>query len=514
MHLLSPLPGLVPLLRASVNTIQPSRFSPPQVQTRPGYSPGLFICAGAMIDASIRKTSDPAALVGRTPLVRLPQLEPRPGIEIYAKLETQNPGGSVKDRAALAMIVEGERTGALQPGRVLIDATSGNTGISYAMLGAARGYRVTLCVPANVTAERKRLLHAYGAELVLTDPMDGSDGAIREARRRYARDPNRYFYPDQYSNPANWRAHYDTTAVEIIEQTGGRLTHFVAGLGTGGTFIGTARRLREWQPSVALVSVQPESALHGLEGLKHMASSIVPPIYDPSVADREERVSTEEAYALVRRLARQEGLLVGPSSGAALAACLRVADEIDRAVIVTVFPDRGDRYLSEAFWTGENDVDSTVPGTDGSPDPADVDGVLTVPDDVLAAIRDHAARAYPDECCGALIGHESGGVFEALALSNAMSDERNRRFLIGPDAYRAAEARAAETGQTLIGFYHSHPNHPAVPSAFDLEHAWPNMRYLIVSVVAGRPEASRTWRLRADRSAFDEEMVVMGRQNL
>jgi cysteine synthase B len=317
----------------------------------PGHFPGPFFCFwDLMIDASMAEMSTPAALIGRTPLLRLRRLEPRPGIEIYAKLESQNPGGSVKDRAALAMVLEGERSGALHPGRVLIDATSGNTGISYAMLGAARGYRVTLCVPANVTDERKRLLHAYGADLVFTDPMEGSDGAIREVRRRYDADPQRYFYPDQYSNPANWRAHYDTTGVEIIEQTGGRLTHFVAGLGTGGTFIGTGRRLREWRPSVQLISVQPESALHGLEGLKHMASSIVPAISDPSLADRDERVSTEESHSLVRRLARHEGLLVGPSSGAALAASIRVTEDVDRAVVVTIFPDRGDRYLSEGFW--------------------------------------------------------------------------------------------------------------------------------------------------------------------
>ncbi len=293
------------------------------------------------------------SLIGRTPLVRLPRFEPRPGVEIFAKLESRNPGGSVKDRAALAMVLEGERSGAMRPGRVLLDATSGNTGISYAMLGAARGYPVILCVPANVTPERKRLLHAYGAEVILTDAMDGSDGAIREARRLFAEEPDRYFYPDQYSNPANWRAHYDTTAVEIIEQSRGRVTHFVAGLGTSGTFVGTARRLREWRESVALISVQPDSALHGLEGLKHMDSAIVPAIYDPSLADRDERVSTEEAHDLVRELARREGLLVGPSSGAALAACLRIAKDTDRAVIVTIFPDGGDRYLFERFWTAE-----------------------------------------------------------------------------------------------------------------------------------------------------------------
>src|SRR5919197_3602175 len=219
-----------------------------------------------MFDSPRADMSGPADLIGRTPLVRLRGFEPRPDVEIYAKLESQNPGGSVKDRAALAMILEGERTGALHRDRILLDATSGNTGVSYVMLGAARGYRVQLCVPANVTIERKRLLHAYGAELILTDPMEGSDGAIREARRRYEREPNRYFYADQYSNPANWRAHYETTAVEIIEQTGGLLPHFVAGLGTSGTFVGTGRRLREWNPSIRLISVQPKSPLHRLEG--------------------------------------------------------------------------------------------------------------------------------------------------------------------------------------------------------------------------------------------------------
>jgi S-sulfo-L-cysteine synthase (O-acetyl-L-serine-dependent) len=456
-----------------------------------------------MIDASLQETSGPTGLIGRTPLVRLRRLEPRAGVELYAKLESQNPGGSVKDRAALSMVLAGERSGALHRDRILLDATSGNTGISYAMLGAERGYRVMLCVPANVTAERKRLLHAYGAELILTDPMEGSDGAIREARRRYALDPDRYFYPDQYSNPANWRAHYDTTAVEIIEQSAGRLTHFVAGLGTSGTFVGTARRLREWRPSVRLISVQPESALHGLEGLKHMDSAIVPAIYDPTLADRDERVSTEEAYDLVRRLARQEGILVGPSSGAALAACLRLTEEVDRAVIVTIFPDRGDRYLSESFWTVPEAVEAS-PARGQS-----VDGIA-IPDEVLAEIREHGAEAYPDECCGVLIGDESGQVLEAFPLSNTTSLERRRRFLIGPDDYRVAEARAREAGSTLIGFYHSHPNHPAIPSAFDLEHAWPNMHYVIVSVQNGLPETSRSWRLRDDRTAFDEEPIAIG----
>jgi cysteine synthase B len=459
-----------------------------------------------MIDESLGEISAPDALVGRTPLLRLRGLEPRPGIELYAKLEGQNPGGSVKDRAALAMIREGERSGALRRDRILLDATSGNTGISYAMIGAARGYRVMLCVPSNVTAERKQLLRTYGAELIFTDPMDGSDGAIREARRRYEQEPDRYFYVDQYSNPANWRAHYETTGVEIIDQTGGRITHFVAGLGTGGTFVGTGRRLREWRSSVQLISVQPESALHGLEGLKHMASAIVPAIYDPTIADRDETASTEESHALVRRLARREGLLVGPSAGAALAVSLRIAEEVDRAVMVMVFPDRGDRYLSEPFWNGGDEVESIWTGSNSAT--AELEGTLRLPDEVFAAIREHGVAAYPDECCGALIGEESGQVLEALALSNTTNDERRRRFLIGPDQYLAAEKRARETGRTLLGFYHSHPNHPAVPSAFDLAHAWPNMDYLILSVRGGRPEEARTWRLREDRSAFDEATIA------
>jgi len=442
-----------------------------------------------------------ASLIGRTPLVRLRQFEPKPGLELYAKLESRNPGGSVKDRAALAMIREGERSGALRSDRILLDATSGNTGIAYAMIGASRRYRVRLCVPANVTPERKQVLLAYGAELVLTDPMDGSDGAIREARRLFERDPDEYFYPDQYSNPANWRAHYDTTAVEIIEQTEGRLTHFVAGLGTSGTFVGTARRLREWNASIGLTSVQPLSPLHGLEGLKHMESAIVPAIYDATLADRDERVATEDAYSLVLRLAREEGILVGPSSGAALAACLRIANDIDRGVIVTIFPDGGDRYLSERFWNAsEGGAPRTVTKDDRGLS-------LHVPADAVAAIAAHGAKTYPEECCGALLGPRQGVISEAFPLDNETSAERRRRFLIGPEEYRSAERRATETGRELLGFYHSHPDHPAIPSAFDLEHAWPNLSYLIISVLKGQPAESRSWRLRIDRSGYDEELI-------
>jgi cysteine synthase B len=290
-------------------------------------------------------------LIGRTPLIRLRSFESGLShVELYAKAEWLNPGGSVKDRPAARMIADGERSGALTHDRILLDATSGNTGIAYAMIGAAKGYRVRLCMPENVTPERKYILRAYGAEIVYTDPMEGSDGAIVRAREMYAADPGTYFYPDQYSNPGNWQAHYDTTGAELIEQTGGRLTHFVAGLGTSGTFIGAGRRLREFNPAIRLISVQPDSPLHGLEGLKHMGTAIVPDIYDPSVADEDLGVSTEEAFDLTRRLARQEGLLVGISSGANLAGALQVSRRATDAVVVVVFCDGGDKYLSERFW--------------------------------------------------------------------------------------------------------------------------------------------------------------------
>src|ERR1700731_3506410 len=296
--------------------------------------------------AGRRETPSPASsvldMIGRTPLVRLHQFEREtPGVELYAKAEWQNPGGSVKDRAAARMIADGEASGALKPGLTIVDATSGNTGIAYAMVGAARGYRVKLCLPDNASPERKLILRAFGAELVLTDPLEGTDGAIREARRLKATDPDRYFYPDQYNNDANWRAHYDTTGPEIIEQTSGRLTHFVAGLGTSGTFIGTGRRLRKFNPAIKLISFQPSGPFHGLEGLKHMESAIVPGIYDPSVADEDLRIDTERSYRMVRRLAREEGLLAGISSGAAVAAMLDVAKKNDSGGIVPGFSDGG-----------------------------------------------------------------------------------------------------------------------------------------------------------------------------
>ncbi|HEX5758247.1 MAG TPA: PLP-dependent cysteine synthase family protein [Thermoanaerobaculia bacterium] len=295
-------------------------------------------------------------LVGGTPLLDLSPLTGAPGVRLFAKAELANPGGSVKDRPALAMVEDALRRGLLAPGgpRRLLDSTSGNTGIAYAMLGAALGLPVTLCLPANASPERKRILGAYGVELVLTDPLAGSDGAIREARRLAAAAPERYAYLDQYGNPENWRAHYRTTGPEIWRQTGGGLTHFVTGLGTSGTFMGVGRFLRERAPAVRLVSVEPDSPFHGLEGMKHMATAIVPPIYDPSLADEAWEVRTEEAHAMVRRLAREAGVLAGISSGANVAAALRLAARLAAAgeggTLVTVLCDGADKYLSERFW--------------------------------------------------------------------------------------------------------------------------------------------------------------------
>ena len=289
-------------------------------------------------------------LVGNTPLLRLRNIVASSNVEIYAKAEWFNPGGSVKDRPALNMILDGERSRELASDKIILDATSGNTGIAYAWIGAARGYKVRLALPQNASEERKRILRSYGAELVLTNPLEGSDGAIREARRLYAESPDLYFYPDQYNNPANWRAHYETTALEIWEQTSGRITHFVAGLGTSGTFVGTARRLKELNREIKTISFQPDSPFHGLEGLKHMDSAIVPGIYDPSIADADYEISTESAHEYTRLLGKREGLLVGVSSGAAVACALAVAKDIESGVIVTVFPDGGDKYLSERFW--------------------------------------------------------------------------------------------------------------------------------------------------------------------
>jgi cysteine synthase B len=294
-------------------------------------------------------------LVGNTPLIELQNVsrELAP-VKIYAKAEWFNPGGSVKDRAALNMILDGEKSGQLTKDKTILDATSGNTGIAYAMIGAALGYKVELTLPKNAGKSFKQILQAYGAELVFTNPQHGSDGAIREAIRIYDQAPEHYFYPDQYNNPANWLAHYDGTGVEIVRQTNGEVTHFVAGLGTSGTFVGTGRRLKELNEEIRLIAVQPDSPLHGLEGLKHMETSIVPGIYDAELADENLEVSTEESQLMVRRLAKEEGILAGTSAGAAMVAALTVAQRLNSGVIVVIFPDSAYKYFDQRFWEGNN----------------------------------------------------------------------------------------------------------------------------------------------------------------
>jgi S-sulfo-L-cysteine synthase (O-acetyl-L-serine-dependent) len=431
--------------------------------------------------------SAPSVRIGQTPLVRLARFEPRRGVEIHAKVESMNPGGSVKDRAARVIVDDAMLRGFI-PRKILLDASSGNTGIAYAMLGAAHGFLVKLCVPANVTPERKRLLRAYGADVVWTDPMDGSDGAIAEARRLFQSNPDAYFYADQYNNAANWRAHFETTGPEILEQTDGRVTHFIAGLGTTGTFMGTGRRLRAARPGIELIAVEPDSPLHGLEGLKHMATALVPGIYDANLATRHVAISTEDAHGMTRALARDAGLLVGPSSGAALLAAIEIARTLDHGLIVTIFPDGGARYLSEPLWdSGARSV--------------------AIPAEARAAIRAHSEAAYPHEACGVLLGPSDGVVSRAVSLDNTTDLEPRRRFLVGPDDYRRAERYASGAGLEIVGFYHSHPDHPAVPSTFDRDHAWPNLSYAIQSVRNGAPRELRSWRLRDDRTGYIEEFV-------
>ncbi|UJS18101.1 MAG: cysteine synthase family protein [Candidatus Jettenia sp.] len=293
--------------------------------------------------------------VGNTPLLRINRIAKElrdKDVEIYAKAEWFNPGGSVKDRPALRIIEEAEKTGKLNYDTTIIDSTSGNTGIAYALIGASRGYKVTLVMPLNVSEERKRIIRAFGAKIIFTDPLLGSDGAMLEAKRIVNEDPSKYFYADQYNNPANWKAHYDTTGVEIWEQTAGEVTHFVACLGTSGTLMGTGRRLKEYNPCIQVIAVEPSTSIHGLEGMKHMSTSVVPGIYDDHFPDKKIAVETEDAYTIIKKLAAEEGFFVGYSSGAALMASLRVASELEKGLIVTIFPDRGDRYLSTSFWAG------------------------------------------------------------------------------------------------------------------------------------------------------------------
>jgi cysteine synthase B len=304
-------------------------------------------------ETDLRSQRNIISRIGNTPLLELKNLSKEVApVRIFAKAEWFNPAGSVKDRPALNMVLEAKKSGELSNGKILLDATSGNTGIAYAMIGAALGIKIKLAIPGNAGRLFKQILTAYGADLHFSDPQQGSDGAIRAARRLMEEEPDKYYYPDQYNNPANWMAHYNGTGVEILEQTQGEVTHFVAGLGTSGTFTGTSRRLKEFDGDIKVISFEPDSPFHGLEGLKHMETAIVPGIYDPSIADENLEIATEEAQLMVQRLAREGGLLVGISSGAAAAAAMKIARDLDSGTIVAIFPDSAHKYFDQRFWNG------------------------------------------------------------------------------------------------------------------------------------------------------------------
>ncbi len=435
--------------------------------------------------------------IGNTPLLRLHRLTRGlpPEVEVYLKAEWFNPGGSVKDRSVLRIIEDAERDGRLTAAHTILDSSSGNAGIAYAMIGAVKGYRVQLFVPENVSDERKRILQALGAEVRYTDPLEGADGAIVAARAAAAADPQRYFFGDQYNNPSNVRAHFETTGPEIVEQTQGRLTHFVAGVGTGGTIVGAGRYLRQTAGAVEIVAVEPDSGLHGIEGLKHMATSIVPGIYDPAVHQRTVQVKTESAYAVARQLARAEGLLVGQSSGAAVLGALAVARGLDAGVVVAVGPDGGDRYLSTALWNGPPDAGgaellpavSRVMGTGAEGDTAVVTRVspsaspgIVLTSEQVGTIVAQARAELPHECCGLLAGaaRRVGRVFRGTNV-----DHSPYTYYMEPKEVLKATMQIEAAGQELLAIYHSHTHTPAYPSPTDIAKAhYPDALYLIISM--------------------------------
>ncbi len=471
--------------------------------------------------------------IGGTPLLPLPS--PREGVRVLGKAEWMNPGGSVKDRTAWSIVrgalergdlvarrawteVPGPSDGRSDrpngsrppPAPRLLDASSGNTAIAYAMLGAALGFGVTLCLPENASRERRLTLAAYGAEVVLTDEMEGTDGAADMARDMAEREPDRFWYADQYGNPDNWRAHYEGTAAEIWEQTGGSITHLVAGLGTTGTLVGSARRLRELAPGVRVVAVEPDAPMHGLEGLKHLPTARTPDIYDPSLIDERLRISTDEARRAASELAEEAGLFVGPSAGAACAAARRVAAGLESGTVVTVLPDGGARYLSEAWWTDREHPAAGRPVAGGSPERPSPEASLIVARPLLDALHRGLEAAYPGEGCGVLLGEVDGAtriVREVVPAENR-SGERNDRYEVDPEVLRELVAAEDRGGPTVLGFFHSHPNVDPVPSATDRGRAWPWYVYLIVRVRESGAAEGRVWTFGTDGEPAEGTLSV------
>jgi cysteine synthase B len=455
--------------------------------------------------------------IGHTPIIRLARVtaDLPPSVEVYLKAEWFNPGGSVKDRSVLRIIEDAERDGRLTRDRIILDSSSGNAGIAYAMIGAAKGYRVRLFVPENVSAERKAILRALGAEVEYTNPLEGSDGAIVAARALAAAEPQRYFFGDQYNNPSNPRAHYETTGREIWEQTNGRVTHLVAGLGTSGTLVGAGRRLREESAAVEVVAVEPDSGMHGIEGLKHMASAIVPGIYDPAVHTHVISVRTESAYAMARRLAAADGLLAGQSTGAAVVGALAVARTLGRGVVVAVGPDGGDRYLSTSLW-----ADAAPAGDDGFVDvrteagrlsfrrrfcyTRNVDHVVLAREH-LASVLEQAGEEAPLESCGLLLGR--GRTVERVFRGTNI-DRSPVTYNMDPQELFRAHREMESAGLDLVAIYHSHPRTPAFPSSTDVGKAmYPDAIYVIVSLQdVSRPEV-RAFRIQ-DRVVTEGTVIV------
>jgi len=456
--------------------------------------------------------------IGNTPILRLRRIAPDlpPSVEVYLKAEWFNPGGSVKDRSILRIIEDAERDGRLTPDQVILDSSSGNAGIAYAMIGAAKGYRVRLFVPENVSAERKAILRALGAEVEYTNPLEGSDGAIVAARALAASDPHRYFFGDQYNNPSNPRAHYETTGREIWEQTRGRVTHLVAGLGTSGTLVGAGRRLREANAAVEVIAVEPDSGMHGIEGLKHMASAIVPGIYDPAVHAHVISLRTESAYAMVRRLAAEEGVLAGQSTGAAVVGALAVARTLREGVVVVVGPDGGDRYLSTATWA-DQPADPGDGGFVGVRTNAgrlsfrrrfcytkDVDGVVLAREQ-LASVLAQAGEEAPLECCGLLLGR--GRQVERVFRGTNI-DRSPVTYNMDPQELFQAHREMESLGLDLVAIYHSHPRTRAFPSSTDVVKAtYPDAVYIIVSLQDAAVPDVRAFRIQ-DRVVTEGTVIV------
>ena len=473
-----------------------------------------------MSESAARSGSPPTLLdqIGNTPLLRLQRVtaDLPPAVEVYVKAEWFNPGGSVKDRPVRRIIEDAERDGRLTRAQTILDSSSGNAGIAYAMIATAKGYRVRLVVPENVSEERKRILRAFGAEVQYSNPLEGSDGAILLARTLARAHPAEFFFADQYNNPSNVRAHYETTGPEVHAQTAGRITHFVAGLGTSGTIVGAGRFLRERMPGIEIVAVEPDSGIHGIEGLKHMPTAIVPGIYDASVHDHKVSVRTEAAYAMACRLAREEGLLVGQSTGAAVVGALAIAHTLRGGTVVAIGPDGGDRYLSTTMWDeaageigdGFVTVDSRLGAVSFRRRFCYIRRVdtLLVGRDHLTAVLAQARSEAPNECCGLLLGR--GGRVERI-IPGTNIDRSPVTYNMHPqELYQAHRVMEAE-GLDLVAIYHSHPRTRAFPSSTDVAKAtYPDASYVIVSLHdPGSPEV-RAFRIIEGR--VSEGTVILG----